>query len=83
MHFIFEVHIKPGYTAEQYAAAWVAASRLIQSAVRACIARSATPVRCWQSQLGIRKRVATRWKRMRILGFETSLRARLSLSTSG
>ena len=32
MHFIFEVHIKPGYTAEQYAAAWVAASRLIQSA---------------------------------------------------
>ena len=32
MHFIFEVHIKPGYTAEQYAAAWVAASKLIQRA---------------------------------------------------
>jgi heme-degrading monooxygenase HmoA len=32
MHFIFEVHIKPGYTAEQYAAAWIEASRLIQSA---------------------------------------------------
>jgi heme-degrading monooxygenase HmoA len=32
MHFIFEVHIKPGYTAEQYAAAWVAASKLIQCA---------------------------------------------------
>lgn len=30
MHFIFEVHIKPGYTAEQYADAWVRASRLIQ-----------------------------------------------------
>jgi hypothetical protein len=32
MHFVFEVHIKPGYTAEQYAAAWVAASKLIQRA---------------------------------------------------
>ncbi len=32
MHFIFEVHVKPGYTAEQYAQAWVRASRLIQQA---------------------------------------------------
>lgn len=32
MHFIFEVHVKPGYTAEQYAAAWVAASEIIQQA---------------------------------------------------
>ncbi len=32
MHFIFEVHIKPGYTAEQYAEAWVRASKLIQKA---------------------------------------------------
>ena len=32
MHFIFEVHVKDGYTAEQYAAAWVRASRLIQRA---------------------------------------------------
>lgn len=32
MHFIFEVEIKPGYTAEQYADAWVRASRIIQSA---------------------------------------------------
>ena len=32
MHFIFEIHIKVGYTAEQYAAAWVAASKLIQRA---------------------------------------------------
>lgn len=32
MHFIFEVHIKPGYTPEQYAAAWVAASEMIQRA---------------------------------------------------
>jgi len=32
MHFIFEVHIKPGYTAEQYAQAWVRASELIQQA---------------------------------------------------
>ena len=32
MHFIFEVHTKPGYTTDQYAAAWVAASKLIQRA---------------------------------------------------
>ena len=32
MHFIFEVHIRPGHTAEQYADAWVRASRLIQQA---------------------------------------------------
>ena len=32
MHFIFEVRVKPGYTAEQYADAWVRASRLIQQA---------------------------------------------------
>jgi len=32
MHFIFEVRIKPGYTAEQYADAWVRASRMIQQA---------------------------------------------------
>ena len=35
MHFIFEVHVKPGYAAEQYAAAWVAASKLIQRAAGA------------------------------------------------
>ncbi|TVS18989.1 MAG: antibiotic biosynthesis monooxygenase [Gammaproteobacteria bacterium] len=32
MHFIFEVHVKPGYTAEQYAEAWVRASEIIQKA---------------------------------------------------
>lgn len=32
MQFIFEVHLKPGYQAEQYAAAWVRASQLIQRA---------------------------------------------------
>jgi len=32
MHFIFEVHLKPGYSAEQYAAAWVEASQIIQRA---------------------------------------------------
>ena len=32
MHFIFEVHIKPGYTAEQYADAWLRASEIIQRA---------------------------------------------------
>ena len=32
MHFIFEVHVRPGYSAEQYAEAWVRASRLIQQA---------------------------------------------------
>ncbi len=30
MHFIFEVRIKPGYTPEQYADAWVRASEIIQ-----------------------------------------------------
>ncbi len=30
MKFIFEVRMKPGYTVEQYAAAWVEASRIIQ-----------------------------------------------------
>ena len=30
MHFIFEVHLKPGYRAEQYADAWVRASEIIQ-----------------------------------------------------
>ena len=32
MKFLFEVHIKPGYRAEQYAQAWVEASTLIQRA---------------------------------------------------
>lgn len=32
MKYIFEVHIKEGYTAEDYADAWVRASRLIQQA---------------------------------------------------
>lgn len=32
MHFIFEVHLKPGYSAEQYAAAWLRASEIIQRA---------------------------------------------------
>ncbi|TDG12045.1 antibiotic biosynthesis monooxygenase [Seongchinamella unica] len=32
MHFIFEVHMKPGYPPERYAQAWVKASELIQQA---------------------------------------------------
>ena len=32
MYFIFEVLVKPGYTAQQYAEAWVRASRIIQQA---------------------------------------------------
>lgn len=32
MLYLFEVHIKPGYTAEDYADAWVRASELIQQA---------------------------------------------------
>ena len=32
MQFVFEINVKPGYTAEQYAEAWVRASRLIQQA---------------------------------------------------
>jgi heme-degrading monooxygenase HmoA len=35
MKFIFEVRIKEGHTAEQYADAWVRASRIIQSATGA------------------------------------------------
>lgn len=32
MKFVFEVRIRPGHTAEQYADAWIRASRIIQSA---------------------------------------------------
>lgn len=32
MKFIFEVHIKQGYSAEEYADAWLRASKIIQSA---------------------------------------------------
>lgn len=32
MKYIFEVHIKPGYSAEDYADAWVRASEIIQQA---------------------------------------------------
>ncbi len=32
MHFIFEVQVKEGYTAEQYADAWVRTSKIIQQA---------------------------------------------------
>ncbi len=32
MKYIFEVHIRDGYTAEDYADAWVRASKLIQQA---------------------------------------------------
>ncbi len=32
MKYIFEVRIRPGYTAEQYADAWVRASEIIQQA---------------------------------------------------
>ena len=35
MKYLFEVHIKPGHTAEEYADAWVRASRLIQQATGA------------------------------------------------
>lgn len=32
MKFIFEVRVKPGYSAEEYAEAWVEASEIIQQA---------------------------------------------------
>ena len=32
MHYIFEVALKPGYSAEQYADAWIRASEIIQRA---------------------------------------------------
>jgi hypothetical protein len=32
MKYLFEVHIRPGHTAEDYADAWVRASRIIQQA---------------------------------------------------
>ena len=35
MFFLFEVHIAPGYRAEQYADAWVRASEIIQTAAGA------------------------------------------------
>ena len=30
MIYVFEIHVKPGYSAEEYADAWVAASKIIQ-----------------------------------------------------
>jgi hypothetical protein len=35
MHFIFEIHMKPGYPPESYARAWVQASEIIQQATGA------------------------------------------------
>ncbi|MEJ2602087.1 MAG: antibiotic biosynthesis monooxygenase [Gammaproteobacteria bacterium] len=35
MIFVFEVHVKPHYSAEQYADVWVRASRIIQRATGA------------------------------------------------
>ncbi len=35
MKFIFEIHIKSGHTAEQYASAWVSASEILQRAAGA------------------------------------------------
>ena len=35
MIFVFEVRVKPGYSAERYAEAWVEASRIIQRAAGA------------------------------------------------
>ena len=32
MHYIFKVHLKPGYSAEQYADGWERASAIIQQA---------------------------------------------------
>jgi heme-degrading monooxygenase HmoA len=32
MKFLFEVHIRPGHTAEQYAAAWLRVSEILQRA---------------------------------------------------
>ena len=32
MKFLFEIHIRPGHTADHYAEAWIAASRIIQRA---------------------------------------------------
>lgn len=32
MIFVFEVHVKPGYRAEEYADAWVRASEILQTA---------------------------------------------------
>lgn len=36
MKYLFEVHIKPGHHAEEYADAWVRASEIIQQAPGAC-----------------------------------------------
>ncbi|MDX1732745.1 MAG: antibiotic biosynthesis monooxygenase [Halioglobus sp.] len=30
MHYIFEIHIRPGYSADEYAQGWLAASEIIQ-----------------------------------------------------
>lgn len=35
MHFIFEIHMQPGYPPERYAQAWVQASEIIQQSAGA------------------------------------------------
>ena len=46
MHYIFEVHMKPGYPPEKYADAWLRASRIIQRAPGAAGTRLHRKVGC-------------------------------------
>lgn len=45
MKFILEVRMKPGYTVEEYAAAWISASEIIQRTPGAPSRNSNTVVR--------------------------------------
>ena len=70
MHFIFEVYVKPGYTAEQYAEAWVRASKIIQQAPGAQGTRLHRKIGDRSVLLAIatweRRRRETRWRQHRM-----------------
>jgi hypothetical protein len=56
MKFIFEVHIKPGHSAEQYAATWVRVSDILQQSPGAPqhLPRSAGPCGSASQWSGVR-----------------------------
>lgn len=53
MHYIFEVHIKPGHSPEQYADAWLRASAIIQQAPGAQGTRLHRKIGCPDTLLAI------------------------------
>ena len=68
MKFIFEVHIKPGHTAEQYADAWVRVSEILQRAPGALGTRLHRKIGDPGVLLAIAFRLPPRWASLLTLG---------------